>query len=125
MVVSALRKLDPLSSKKTRIQRTAAGSEQCECGAHRRELDVPPGLGRMHEGKAHLRDSDQRARDRRPQTNQQQECTSSDHHFKDHRGRQRRQQTRLNQRKCGCRAEQEQAGSGQSARKGRVEPLHT
>jgi hypothetical protein len=40
----------------------------------------------MQDGKAQLRDSDERAGERRPQTDQQQDCGYRGHHFQEHGG---------------------------------------
>jgi hypothetical protein len=102
MVVSTLRNLDPLSSEETRIQRKASGAEHREGSAHRGEMDVHPGLGRMQDGQAQLRDRDERAGERRPQTDQQQDGGSRRHHFQEDGGRRSGcQEPRVHQRNGG------------------------
>src|SRR5262249_34328170 len=66
--------VDPLTSEETRVERTAAGSEHRESGAHRRELEIGPGLGGMSDGQAQLCHSNQRAGERCPQPDQQRDC---------------------------------------------------
>lgn len=87
MVVSTLGNLDPLSSEETRIQRAAARPEHRKGSAHGGEMDMHPGLGRMPEGKAQLRDRDERAGERRPQAHQQKDRGSRDRHFQEDWGR--------------------------------------
>jgi hypothetical protein len=102
MVVSTLRNLDPLSSEEKRIQRTAARPEHRKGRAHRGEMDVDPGLGRMQNGQTQLRDRNERPGERRPQADQQQDGGSRGHHFQEDGGRRSdRRQPRVHQRNGG------------------------
>jgi hypothetical protein len=117
--------LDLLAPEQVRVQRTAARTKHRECGAHRREMDVHPGLGGMQDGKAQFHDANQRAGERCPQADQQQDCGPRGDHFRNGRGRRSdRQQPRTDQRSRGGSAQEYQAGARQTARKGREKSLH-
>jgi hypothetical protein len=123
--VLPLGNLDVLASEETRIHRTAPRSEHRERGAQHTGMDEPPRIVRMEQRETQLRDGNQRAGDRCPETNEQQEPSAGRHHAHDDRRRRRcRQQPRMNQWNGRCRAQEYETGSRQTARECREQPLH-
>ena len=82
-----------LRPKRRASTRAAARSEHRECGALKHtEWTKVHGFGRMRQGETQLRHGNQRAGDRCPQSEQQQDRSARRHNLHDGRGRRRRRQ---------------------------------